>query len=183
MTDFRDHISAIKKNGSSTHFQSLIQLFEHKVFTMCFRIIGNREEAEEASQDVFLKCYRNLHNLKDESKFPQWLMKIAYLRAIDYVRKKKVIQVGFDEVKEIPGDVNNTRAGDLDESEILEQSLQLLPPQSRAIINLYYQEDMPVKEIAALLDLSESNVKIQLHRSRIEMRGILALKLNVKPNE
>ena len=113
MTDFLDYISAVKRDGSSSGFQNLIQLFENKVFTMCYRIIGNREEAEEASQDVFLKCFRSLHKLEADSKFPQWLMKIAYSKAIDYVRKKKIEKVGFDEINEISGDVNNIRIGDL----------------------------------------------------------------------
>ena len=107
-------------------------------------------------------------------------MKIAYSKAIDYVRKKKVDKVGYDEVREISGDVNSTRVGALEHSGILEQSLLLLAPQQRAIINLFYQEDMPVKEIALFLDLSESNVKIQLHRARIEIRRILELKSNVE---
>jgi RNA polymerase sigma factor (sigma-70 family) len=183
MTDFLDYILAVKRDGASSGFQGLLQLFEHKVFTMCYRIIGNREEAEEAAQDVFLKCFRSLDKLDDESKFPQWLMKIAYSKAIDYVRKKKVEKVDFDEINEISGDVNSIRIGNLEHSDVLEQSLLSLNSQSRAIINLFYQEDMPVKEIALFLDLSESNVKIQLHRSRIEIRKILESKLNVEPSK
>lgn len=179
MTDFVSYILEIRKGGSKSAFQKLIQLFEHKVFTMCFRIIGNREEAEEAAQDVFLVCYRKLNKLEDETKFPQWLMKIAYSKAIDYVRRKKIDKVDINEVKELSGDINLGRVGELDQSDILEQSLLLLNSESRAIVNLYYQEDMPVKEIAKTLNMSESNIKIQLHRSRIEIRKTLDLKSNI----
>jgi RNA polymerase sigma-70 factor (ECF subfamily) len=171
MTDFVGYILEIKQGGSTLAFQKLIELFEQRVFTMCYRIIGNREEAEEAAQDVFLVCYRKLHKLEDDAKFPQWLMKIAYSKAIDYVRRKKVDQVGIEEVKELPGDINEGRMGVLNQSDILEQALLELPPTARAIVNLYYQEDMPVKEIAKTLDMTESNIKIQLHRARKEIRS------------
>lgn len=183
MSDFREYISELKKNGSSISFQNLVQLFEQRVFTLCYRIIGNREEAEEAAQDSFLNCYRNIHKLEDESKFPQWLLKIAYTKSIDYTRKKKLELVDFDELSDFSGDVNSKRSGTLEHSLLLEKSLQQLSPQSRAIITLYYQEDMPIKEIASLLAISQSNVKIKLHRSRIEIKEILDKQLLVAPNK
>lgn len=173
MADFVAYVKEIQQGSSTLAFHHLVQLFEHKVFTLCYRIIGSREEAEEAAQDVFLKCYRSITKLEDPEKFPQWLMKIAYTKAIDYVRKKKVHKVGIEEVKEIQGDVNVKSRMSLDDSDLLEKALTQLNPYDTTIINLYYQEDMPVKEISTLMSLSESNVKIRLHRSREAIREML----------
>lgn len=174
MPDCREYILEVKKNGSETAFFHLVQMFEHRVFTMCYRILHNREEAEEAAQDVFLKCYRNIQKLEDPDKFPQWLLKIAYSKAIDYARKKKVIKLGLEEINEISADLNSKLNEEgFGGSESLEKALKMLDTDNIAIINLYYQENFSIHEIAELMDLSDSNVKIRLHRSRNEIRRIL----------
>ncbi|MCB0837783.1 MAG: sigma-70 family RNA polymerase sigma factor [Bacteroidetes bacterium] len=184
MAEFLQYISEVKKNGSTVAFHQLVKLFEYQVFTMCLRIIGNREEAEEAAQDVFLKCYRNIDKLKDPEKFPQWLLKIAYSKSIDYVRRKKMQKVNIEDVKEIEGDVNERSVpGNLNNSEVLEAALTRLDPENKAIINLYYQENMSVKEIAQLMEWTESNVKIRLHRSRGEIRRMIEAKSDIKREE
>ena len=176
MVDFHQYIYEVKKNGSAVAFHKLVQLFENKVYTMCYRIIRNREEAEEAAQDVFLKCFRNIHQLEDDQKFPQWLLKIAYSKSIDYVRRKKIVKVDLDDIAELGGDINKKDVeGDLNRSQVLEGAMKVLEPSDVALINLYYQEDMSVKEIANLLDISESNVKVRLHRARAELRNLLEI--------
>ena len=176
MSDIKDLILQIKNNGSSLAFYKLVQLYENRIFTMCFRIIGNREDAEEAAQDVFLTCYNKIEYLDDIDRFTQWILKISYNKSIDYVRKKKLITVDLDKIPEpIVQKVSNHKLSD---SVILLDALSNLKPEDSALINLYYQENMSTKEISDILKISVHNVKIRLFRIRNQLKKSLKKNLD-----
>ena len=173
MSHYRDYIDDVVKSGSTKAFYHIVKEFENQVFTYCLRFVKNREVAEEAAQDVFLRCYRNIHSLRDYDKFPQWLFKIAYSVAIDYVRKVSVRMTDLEE-----NVIAMTTDQDIQEewSPDLESALRMLDPKDLSLIVLYYQEDMSVKEICEVTDLSPSNVKVRLFRARSELRNYLDLR-------
>lgn len=177
MAEDYEYIDQVLDTGSASAYYKLVEKYQNQVFTMCYRIIKNREEAEEAAQDVFVKCFKTLLQLKDKEKFPNWLMKIAYSCAIDYVRRKKVIKIDLADVEtDLPSDTETPLAytSDLDRMEFLEKAISVLERNEAAVISLYYLEDMPVKEIADITGLSVSNVKVKLFRARESLKQQLS---------
>jgi RNA polymerase sigma-70 factor (ECF subfamily) len=73
-------------NGNVNDYAFLVEKYKHMVFTLTIRIVKSREEAEEVSQDVFVKAYKNLKNFKGDSKFSTWLYKIAYYASLDVLK-------------------------------------------------------------------------------------------------
>ena len=171
MSNLLEYLREVKANRSSSAYYKLVQLFEARVFTLCYRIIGSREEAQEAAQDVFLQCFQKIDSLEDEEKFSQWILKMAYNRSIDYVRKKKVKYVALES-----DNVHSYLSIEMPEQETggqLKKYLSICDELEKTIITLYYQEEMSTQEIADVLDLSKANIKIKLFRARNKIKKFI----------
>lgn len=158
----------LKTKASSSCF-AFVARHQNAVFGLCYRILNNREEAEEAAQDTFIKFFESLEKLKDVSKFRSWLMSIAYRTGIDYHRKKKPYEDDLDRATPlmIPDQWDPDQAlRKKQRLELLEQLFAQMNPQDSSILELHYVQDQSVKAIADMLNLSESNVKVRLMRSR-----------------
>jgi RNA polymerase sigma-70 factor (ECF subfamily) len=172
-------------NGNVNDYAFLVEKYKHMVFTLTIRIVKNREEAEEVSQDVFVKAYKNLNNFKGESKFSTWIYKIAYYASLDLLKrnKRQISSENIDVIKE--RDLGNTDDSlkhlyDKERKQIINDALLKLSEDERVIITLYYFEELPIKEISKVVDLSEDNIKIKLFRSRKKLAELL--KNVIEPN-
>jgi RNA polymerase sigma factor (sigma-70 family) len=157
--------------GNTESFAALVEKYKQLAFTLSMKITRNREDAEEAAQDAFIKAYRSLDSFKGSATFKTWLFRIVYTTAISKVRSKKHDFVSFEDHKLTERELDETEnaVGELSAEERsyqLHKAMELLVPDERAILNLYYFEDLPVDEIATIMDMSASNVKIKLFRSR-----------------
>jgi RNA polymerase sigma-70 factor (ECF subfamily) len=140
-------------------------------FTIALRMLKNREEAEEISQDAFLKAYKSLKSFKKKSKFSTWLYKIVYNLCISKLRKKQPDIFSIDEKEEQNYDLPDTtyKLEDLeykDKKHYLEKAIEQLNEEEQTIILLFYHEDMSIEEIAKIVNLTISNVKVKLFRGR-----------------
>jgi len=165
-------------NGNVNDYAFLVERYKHMVFTLIIRIVKNKEEAEEVSQDVFVKAYKNLKNFKGESKFSTWIYKIAYYASLDVLKrnKRQIYVENIDTVKE--RDLRNTDDSlnflqDIERKKIINDALLKLGEEERIILTLYYYEDLPIREISKVVDLSEDNIKIKLFRSRKKLAELL----------
>lgn len=172
-------------NGNVNDYAFLVEKYKHMVFTLTIRIVKNREEAEEVSQDVFVKAYKNLKNFKGDSKFSTWIYKIAYYASLDVLKrnKRQISSENIDAIKE--RDLGNTDDSlkllhDRERKQIINDALLKLKEDERVIITLYYFEELPIKEISKVVDLSEDNIKIKLFRSRKKL--VELLKNVIEPN-
>ena len=102
-TDQDQHYIEKVKNGDTKAFAFLVNQYKNMVYTLAFRMLKNKEEAEEISQDVFLKVYNRLSTFNGNSKFSSWLYRITYNKSLDYIKKHK------REVKTAPIDVYTER--------------------------------------------------------------------------
>lgn len=182
MQDDQYYIRRILKEGSEEALYKLVKRYEKAVFNVCYRVLRQREQAEEAAQDVFLKAFQQLNKLDDHRKFGGWLMRIAYHRAIDYARLEKKMPVELDDQgwQRIEDTVSKTpyqQLVDYDRKELIELVLAKLPPLENGLMTLFYLEGMNVKEIAELTGLSESNVKVKLFRTREVVKKLLKRQL------
>ncbi|MCD8042399.1 MAG: sigma-70 family RNA polymerase sigma factor [Tannerellaceae bacterium] len=164
------YIDRIQK-GDTGCFACLLDKYSNQVFSLIMKIVRDREDAEELTQDVFMKVFKNLVSFKGESNFSTWLYRIAYNTAISYTRKKKVEYLAIDEaqITNTPGEEIEDLFGGIDKEErigLLEKALEQLPPDERGLILLYYVQDKSVEELKQITGLSVSNVKTKLFRIR-----------------
>lgn len=169
------------QSGDTASFACLLDRYSRPVYSLIYRIVLNQEDAEELAQDVFLKAFRNLSGFKGDSSFATWLYRIAYNTAISATRKQKKEFLAIED-----GQLDNTTEDDLEiiygsttnekQIEQLEAALELLSPEDRALILLFYMEDKTIDEIVGISGLTTANVKTKLHRIRKRLYTILTEK-------
>ena len=169
-------------SGDVSAYASLVAKHKNLVFSIVVKIVNNREDAEEISQDVFLKAFQSLNTFEKKSKFSTWLYRIAYNAAISKTRKKKVEMVTIEEkvITNYSTDEIGRNMNELEETDrhlILEKALQRLPDEDNLLITLYYKNENSIEDISDITGLSTSNVKVRLHRIRKklyeEMNGLM----------
>jgi len=166
------------KKGDLNAFGSLIQKHESYAYTLALRILKNREDAEEVSQDAFMKAYHAIHSFEGTSKFTTWFYKILFNEALGRLRKNKVyLNLEENEVSETV--VSEDFVGGMERmqlqerKEIIQKGLTQLKPNESAVLTLFYLEEQSIKEIQEITSYSESQVKILLHRGRKNLFEIL----------
>lgn len=157
--------------GDAESFAPLVEKYKQLAFSLSLKITKNREDAEEAAQDAFIKAYRSLERYKGGAAFKTWFFRIVYTTAISKVRVKQKKLVSFEDHHLSDKELMDTEnaVGQLSAEERsfhLHKAMDQLDPNDRAILNLYYFEDLSVEEIAEIVDLSASNVKVKLFRTR-----------------
>ena len=171
--DDRYYISKVLE-GDMQAFSYLVDKYKDMVFTLAFRILKNRENAEEVAQDSFVKVYQNLKKFKSKSKFSTWLYRIVYNTAISRVRVKQNPTMSIDDQKffEIEDEKQNViKNFDIENNKmILQRLLNKLDESDRALITLYYLDECKISEIAEITGQNNSNIKVKLHRTRKKMK-------------
>lgn len=164
--------------GDVQAFASLVDRYKHMVYTLAMKIVKHTEEAEEISQDVFLKVFQVLNTFKGDSKFSTWLYKIAYYRSLDYLKKQKR-QLNTSSIdSEIEFHLPSIE-GVLDQFEVQERkqaikrAIDKLPEADAVVITLHYFEELSLKEIAEVMNMEANTVKVRLFRSRKRLAVIL----------
>lgn len=171
--EHQDEMEVIKRirNGETALFSVFLEQHAGKVHALIARIVPNREDAEELTQDAFVKAFSKLHTFKGTCRFSTWLFRIAYNTAISATRKKRLVYPAVDEARiENLTDEEVDLVLEQDESEQrmrqLEKAVRQLDAEDAALLAMYYQQEKPVNELAEILELSVSNVKVRLHRVR-----------------
>ena len=161
-------------NGDTSAYASLVSKHKSLVFSIALKILNNREDAEEVAQDSFLKAYQSLKTFEQKSKFSTWLYRITYNTAISKTRKKRFETTGMDDhiiynytTDEIVESVY--RMEENDHVRLVELVLQGLPEEDNLLVTLFYKSEHSVEDISGITGLSESNVKVRLHRIRKRM--------------
>lgn len=168
--------------GDTKVFSVLVNQYKDLVFTLAFKMLKNREEAEEVSQDTFIKVFNSLNKFKGDSKFSTWVYKITYNTCLDQLKKsKKDKQVVYiddfnnHQIKDIENILENI--DEQDRIRKIQECLQLLPHEDAFLLTLYYFDDQSLEEIAKVIDSNANNVKIKLYRSRKKLAAILKTQL------
>lgn len=164
--------------GDTNAFSYLIDNYKDMVFGLAYKMTKNKEEAEEISQDTFIKAYKHLHTFDGDSKFSTWLYKIVYHTALDAIKKNKKHSYTF-EINEVTEhqikSVEHILEG-IERKEralLIEQCLHQLPDLERSIIWMFYYEELTLKEIVEVSGIAEANVKVKLHRARKKLLTIV----------
>ncbi len=170
-------------NGEAAAYAILVEKHKTLVYNIALKIVKKPEDAEEITQDAFVKAYRSLRSFKGDSRFSTWLYRIVYNTSITFIRKKQREVPVDNESSEIM--LKNPDLIDDDgstNSEFLTTALKMavdaLPPSEQTIITLYYYDNSSVEDIAKIMSLSVSNVKVKLFRTRKKLYDQIRLIMN-----
>lgn len=158
-------------NGEVAAYASLVEKHKEMVFSIALKILNNREDAEEAAQDAFVKAYQSLRSFEGKSRFSTWLYRIIYNTSVSRIRKKKMEFVAMNEsiIQNYTESDLTEQVDHLDAEEqgaLMERALRQLPEEDQVLVALFYRSDHSVEEIGFITGLSQSNVKVRLHRIR-----------------
>ena len=168
--------------GEWRNFAILVDKYEKKVFNYVNYLMGNREEAEELTQDTFTKAYQSLAQFRGEAAFSTWLLRIAHFKCLTKFRKKSYPHVDIESAYGLESGSHIDPSAAIqssDKSRFLQVALDKLSQDERSVITLFYYQDLSIKEIIEVTQLKESNVKIHLHRGRKKLFEILT-KMGIK---
>lgn len=175
----KDEAKLIKDilGGETRAFSYVVKRYQGPVHSLISQIINCREDAEELTQDVFVKAFIHFDTFRGGSSLSTWLHRIAYNTAISSVRKKKQVFLDLNGAFENIADQDADKVLDQEEDEKLiermRQAIEKLPPEERALLSLYYNQSLPVAQVAEITGLSPENVKVRLHRVRKKIVYIL----------
>lgn len=161
------------QHGDSEAFTQLVETYQKPVFNLCYRMMGEEGDAEDAAQETFWRAYQNLSHYDRSRPFPTWLLSIAAHYCIDQIRRKRLATLPLDILPE--EDAPDRSAGpekiyhQTEEQKQIRKLLNCLGTQDRAAVIMRYWYDFSDEEIAASLSLTVSAVKSRLHRARKEM--------------
>jgi RNA polymerase sigma-70 factor (ECF subfamily) len=175
---------AAAKAGDLHSFEMLVKRYEGRIYRLTYNITQNREDAQDATQDAFLKAYQHLPGFQGESRFYTWLVRIAVNEALMKLRRRRPQEVSLDESIQTADDLVPREIEDwgpkpdkrFEQTElqaILARSIAQLEPAYRIVFQLRDIEELSTEETARLLGLSVPAVKSRLLRARLKLRHAL----------
>ena len=170
----RDIIESCKLGQQRSQYQ-LYQLYSKAMFNVCYRMMSNREEAEDLLQDSFTDAFHRLHTFRYESSFGHWLKRITVHKCINEIKRKKADLDYYDDMGwfENQEEEKEEAYGNGLTVENVKKAMEHLPSGSRMIFSLYLLEGYDHVEISQILDISESNSKSQYMRAKRKVKEIL----------
>ena len=162
--------------GDADAVRAFVDQFHALIFSLCFRMLGHRHDAEDATQDVFVRAFRHLDHWDATRPLRTWLLTIAANRCRTRLAKRTKTPVAMEHAHEIAGD-NPVRSMDL--AEELQRGLGELREDYRICFLLFYEQQLSVQEVATTLECPEGTVKTWLYRARkflaeyLRQRGVV----------
>ncbi len=154
-------------SGDQSAYRALVDRHKEYAFTIAYRVLHNREDAEEAAQDAFIQAFRNMASFNRESKFTTWFYRIIFNSALTVKRKQKEVVTDIEAARTLAAD---TQASDAmkqrDQQFYIEKALNQLSAEDATIITLFYLKEQSLDEIAEITGMASANAKVRLHRAR-----------------
>lgn len=167
--------------GDQEAFGEIVEIYKDRIFSLCYRMLGNRHEAEDIAQEAFVRAYVNIESFQLNRKFSTWLYRIATNLCIDRIRKKKPDYFLDAEIAgtegltlysqlAATGKPPDAEVETLELQEIVQSEIMRLPDKYRSVIILRYIDDLSLNEIAEALEMPLGTVKTRIHRGREALR-------------
>ena len=168
-------------------FREILDTYQDKVYNQAYRMLGNREEAEEATQDIFLRIHRSLGDFRGESKLSSWIYRIAANVCISRLRKKQLKTTSLDEPTEVEGRPVSELVADertdternyaaKETAEIIRSEVRRLPPLWAQALSLHYFGGQSYDEVAEVMEIPKPTVATYISRGKKQLaKQIIAL--------
>ncbi len=173
MNNLEPDVLNLVHQGNQEAFTQLVEMYQKPVYNLCYRMLGDPDEAEDAAQETFLRVYKNIKHYDAKRPFTTWLLSIAAHHCIDQLRKRRMIVISMDGTPYLdpPDGLPGPEASFYthEDQKRVQTLLKTLNPHDRAAVVMYYWYDFSYDEIAKSLSLTSSAVKSRLHRARLSM--------------
>jgi len=174
-------LAKLARTGDRRAFAELVDLYKDKIYHHAYRMLGNRQEAEDVSQDTFLRLYNNLHRYDETQKFSTWIFRICTNLCIDRLRKRRPTYSldaevtdgeGNDYYAMMPSDEDTPEKQVIvsETQQSIRKAVETMPEKYKSIVMLRYLQDMSLQEISDVLDMPVTTIKTRLHRGREFLR-------------
>lgn len=178
-----EEIQWIKRSqqGEAEAFGPLVQKHQQRVFSLVYHLVRRRDEVEDLAQEIFIKAFRAIRSYNFQSSFATWLSRIATNHCYDFLRHERASRVSFywqmgeNSQRELEANAESKPEHVLDHEEqtvlkdLVDKLLERAPENDRKILLLKELQDYSVEEIAEILNLKSTTVKVRLHRARKRM--------------
>lgn len=159
------------RKGDTEAFSRVVDAFQKPVYNLCYRMLGNPEDAEDAAQESFWRAFQGLSKYDFQRSFGTWMLSITAHYCIDRLRRKRLNFLSLESLlpeEDAPDRTPGPEelAGRSQEREVVQELLRALNPEERAMVTMRYWYDMSYEEIGQTLSCSVSAVKSRLHRAR-----------------
>ena len=176
------------RSGREAAFRELVRRYQRPVFSLIYRMVRDRELAEDLAQETFIKVLNAIERYRPEFKFSSWIFKIANNATIDHLRRKELDTLSLeggpdattpDRIEATALKIGDTTENPLEELEArelgsaIERAIATLRPEYKACIILRHVDGRPYEEISEILDLPLGTIKTYIHRARAELRELL----------
>ena len=172
-----DLIRNFLKSQANPCFNFIYERYAAKVYSKCIALLKDEAMAKDATQEIFMKVFLNLAKFGERARFSTWLYSITYNFCIDFLRKKNRAGNIFSDDMEKAPDIEDDEISDKVLLELkvghLRKVLDLIPPDDKYVLLMKYQEDLSIKEIADVLDKSESAIKMKIKRAKSKAQTAL----------
>ena len=158
------------------HFEDYGYFMEHygrQVFVLVSRMVPCLEDAEELTQDAFMRAYERLDGFDQRSSFSTWVCRIAYRLTISWLRKQKAHYLNIDDQPWLSAEEVDETLDNEERFSELQTAISLLRPEEQALVTLFYYEDYSISDIAYVFELEPAAVKARLHRVRRKLYLIM----------
>ena len=159
------------QDGDEEAMSRLITIHKGLVYTVIYRMVNNPDTSQDLTQDTFIKAFLHIKRVKNYEHFRPWLCRIARNIVYDFFRKeKRHPTVSIDDVPEVAGQQGMQRTR---KRVIIQEALSRLSERDRLLLTLAYYQGFSLAEAAEVLDITEKNAKVALHRARKRLRNEL----------
>lgn len=166
-----DIVKLLRNGDNNSLFSILYERYHDKVLDKCYSLLHNRDLAEEFAEDVLSKTFEKLSGFKGNSSFSSWLYSITYNHCIDFLREKKKLHYpNWNTQNELPEIIDDFEEDltDLHYSRMM-KILDIMHTEERAMLLMKYQDDLPIREIAESLRLTEGAAKMRIKRAKARL--------------
>jgi len=169
-------IAQFMGSQDARYFGELYKRYAGRVYAKCISMLNDEGLARDAMQEIFIKVLMNLSRFNAQSTFSTWVYSITYNYCIDLIRRKKKLKVVFSEdvgklSREVDVDVPDSVLLEI-KQEQLREVMKAMPPGDKAILMMKYMDDLSIRDIADVLDKSESAIKMQIMRAKQKAQQI-----------
>lgn len=164
--------------GDIAQFSYFVETHKDMAYSVAFSIINDKEDAEDAVQDAYLKAYRSLHQLRQDSKFSTWFYRIVANTSLTKVKRNKISRdIAVNEVSDMF--IENTESAyknlaQAEQRKFIDLAMDELNSEDRLLITLYYLNENSMEEITEITNIPPENLKMKLHRARKKMYVVLS---------